>query len=91
MLHENLDLFTGPHLSSKCNSNWSNEQLIIPNVTPSILNCGILKVVYFVKVNLNYLEMNSLFINSMIMRLSGLITCVKVQFTFTLYLSASQN
>lgn len=43
-------MFVGPYLSSKCNSTWSNEQLTIPNVTPSIVNCNILKVVYFVKV-----------------------------------------
>ncbi|KAF6037139.1 hypothetical protein EB796_004547 [Bugula neritina] len=41
-----------PYLSSKCNSSWSNEQLTIPNVTPSIANCSILRVVYFVKVSL---------------------------------------
>ncbi|XP_067932029.1 arrestin domain-containing protein 3-like [Watersipora subatra] len=44
--------FQGQRLSSKCNSSWSNEHLTIPNVTPSILTCGILRVVYFVKISL---------------------------------------
>ena len=45
-------MFTGEPIHPSKKSNWNRQLLRIPSVTPSIMNCKIIKVEYLVKITL---------------------------------------